>query len=106
MADTSIAWLSALRAHELRRPVSKQERATIHAGVSRAFLQRALLQRRSAARHPRWAALKDVLRACRYSPGTTLLSWRLGVALAAVLAPRSFLNRATAVGHELGVVVI
>ena len=106
MADISAAWLAVLRAHEERRSVSRAERAAIFDAVARAFLQRALLQRRMAVGGTRWAALKDVARAAWYSPRTALLSWRVGIVVAAVLAPRWIVDRATTIGHRFGVVVI
>src|SRR5205814_1983767 len=102
MADISAAWMAVLRAHEHRRPVSRAERAAIFDAVARAFLQRALLQRRMALGGRRWAAFKDVVRACWYSPRTALLSWRFGIVVAAVLAPRWLVARATTVGHRCG----
>ena len=106
MVEAGAAWLSILRVHEARRKVGAEERAVIFDAIARAFLQRALLHAADAAGHGRRAALLDVVRACWYSPRTTVLTWRLAVALAAVLAPRALIDRARVLGHRLGLVVI
>jgi glycosyltransferase involved in cell wall biosynthesis len=106
MVEVGAAWLSILYAHQARRHVSANERAAIYAAIARAFLQRALLHATAAEGHGRRAALLDVVRAGWYSPRTTVLTWRLAVALAAVLAPRSVIERATVFGHRLGLVII
>jgi glycosyltransferase involved in cell wall biosynthesis len=107
MVEEGLAWLSALRTHELRRSVTRHERAVVSSAIARAFLRRALLQRRRngyvrARRH----ALADVLRAVRHSPATALGSWRIGVAVSAILAPDWLLSRATTVAHRFGMVVV
>ena len=85
MVEEGLAWLSALRAHELRRTVTSRERAVVSSAMARAFLRRALLQRgRRGYPRARWDALTDVLRAVEHSPPTALGTWRLGVALGAM----------------------
>jgi len=106
MVEAGAAWLSILRVHEARRSVPAEERADIMAAIARAFLQRALLHATAAEGRGRRAALLDVVRACWYSPRTTVLTWRLAVALAALLAPRAVIDRARVLGHRLGLVVI
>jgi glycosyltransferase involved in cell wall biosynthesis len=106
MVEAGAAWLSILRVHEARRKVGHEEREVIFAAIARAFLQRALLHATDAEGHGRGAALLDVARACWYSPRTTVLTWRLAVALAAVLAPGTLIDRARVLGHRLGLVVI
>jgi hypothetical protein len=106
MVEAGAAWLSIMRSHEVRRTVSREERASIGAAIARAFLQRALLHAMAPEGHGRVAALLDVVRACWYSPRTTVLTWRLGVAVAAVLAPRAVIDQATVLGHRLGLVII
>lgn len=106
MVEVGAAWLSILKLHQLRRLVTADERATIHAAVARAFLQRALLHATAPEGHGRRAALLDVVRAAWYSPRTTVLTWRLAVALAATMAPRGVIDQATVLGHRLGLVVI
>ncbi len=105
MVITGAAWLSVLATHENRRQVSPAERADIHAAIARAFIRRALLQRRAPG-GSRWAAAMDVLRALRYSPRAVLGNWRAAAALAALIAPRWVVDRATLVGHRLGLIVI
>src|SRR5262249_48575027 len=97
MVITGAAWLSVLATHENRRHVSQAERAEIPAAIARAFVRRALLQRRAPG-GSRWAATVDVLRALRYSPGAVLGNWRAAAALAVLIAPRWFVDRATLVG--------
>jgi glycosyltransferase involved in cell wall biosynthesis len=106
MVQAGAAWLSALRAHEECRPVSRSEKATIFAAISRAFLQRALLHRRASDGDGVGGALRDVLRAARYSPRTVFGSWRVLVALGAIFAPKWLLRRATVLGHRRGYVVL
>lgn len=106
MSDVGAAWLAALQTHEHRRRVSDVERGAVHAAIARAFLRRALLQRRRPGVRARWLAVRDVLRAMGFSPSTVLGGWRAGVALAAVLAPRWLLERATRLGHRRGLVVV
>ena len=107
MVEEGLAWLSALRAHELRRTVTSRERAVVSGAIARAFLRRALLQRgRRGYPRARWDALTDVLRAVRHSPPTALGTWRLGVALGAIVAPDWLLSQATALAHRFGVLVV
>jgi glycosyltransferase involved in cell wall biosynthesis len=106
MVDFGAAWLSALRAHESRRTVSCQEREAISAAISRAFLHRALLQRRAVNGGGVRAALRDIVHAASYSRRTVLGSWRLLVAIGAILAPGWLLERVTNVGHRYGFVVV
>jgi glycosyltransferase involved in cell wall biosynthesis len=106
MVEVGAAWLSILNSHQARRQVSVMERQAIHAAIARAFLQRALLHATAAEGHGRRAALLDVVRAGWYSPSTTFLTWRLAVAVAAMLAPRVVIDQATVLGHRLGLVVI
>jgi glycosyltransferase involved in cell wall biosynthesis len=106
MVEVGAAWLSILNTHRARRHVSAAERAVIHAAIARAFLQRALLHATAAEGHGRRAALLDVVRAGWYSPRTTIFTWRLAVALAAILAPRIVIDQATVLGHRLGLVII
>jgi hypothetical protein len=106
MVEVGAAWLSILSTHQARRVVSSEERASIFGAIARAFLQRALLHATASEGHGRRAALLDVIRACWYSPRTTVLTWRFAVALAAVLAPRALIDQATVLGHRLGLVII
>jgi glycosyltransferase involved in cell wall biosynthesis len=106
MVDFGAAWLSALRAHEARRSVSCQERALISAAIARAFLHRALLQRRAINGGGVRAAVRDVMRATMSSPRTVLGSWRFFVALGALLAPSWLLDHLTTMGHRYGFVVV
>lgn len=106
MVEVGAAWLSILSTHQARRQVSTAERQAIHAAIARAFLQRALLHATAAEGHGRRAALLDVVRAGWYSPRTTVLTWRVAVAMAAMLAPRFVIDQATVLGHRLGLVVI
>jgi hypothetical protein len=106
MVEAGAAWLSILNTHQARRQVSAEERAAIQAAIARAFLQRALQHATAAEGHGRRAALLDVVRAAWYSPHTTLLTWRLAVALGAMLAPRVVIDEATMFGHRLGLVII
>lgn len=106
MVEVGAAWLSILQTHKARRQVLDGERADIYAAISRAFLQRALLHATVAEGHGRGAALLDVVRAGWYSPRTTVLTWRLAVALAVMLAPRAVINQAKVLGHRLGLVII
>lgn len=106
MVEFGAAWLSALQAHEARRAISCQERDAISAAISRAFLHRALLQRRAVNGGGVRAALRDILHAASYSRRTVLGSWRLLVALGAILAPGWLLDRITTIGHRYGFVVV
>jgi len=106
MVDFGAAWLSALHAHEARRRVSCQERERISAAISRAFLHRALLQRRAVNGGGVRAALRDIWQAASYSRRTVLGSWRVFVALGAILAPGWLLDRLTTMGHRYGFVVV
>jgi glycosyltransferase involved in cell wall biosynthesis len=106
MVEFGAAWLSALRAHEARRSVSRHERALISAAIARAFLHRALLQRRAINGGGLPAALQDVMRAALSSPWTVLGSWRLFVALGALVAPSWLLDRLTTMGHRYGFVIV
>jgi hypothetical protein len=106
MVEVGAAWLSILQTHQARRQVSGGERAAIYTAIARAFLQRALLHATSAEGHGRGAALLDVARAGWYSPRTTLLTWRLAVALGAMLAPSVVIDQAKVLGHRLGLVII
>lgn len=106
MVDFGAAWLSALHAHEARRSVSCQEREAISAAISRAFLHRALLQRRAVNGGGVPAALRDIVHAASYSRRTVLGSWRVLVALGAILAPGWLLDRLTTIGHRYGFVVV
>ncbi|MBV9174155.1 MAG: glycosyltransferase [Chloroflexi bacterium] len=106
MVDFGAAWLSALHAHEARRTVSCHEREAVSAAISRAFLHRALLQRRAVDGGGVRAAIRDILHAASYSRRTVLGSWRLAVALGALLAPGWLLDRVTTIGHRYGFVVV
>jgi glycosyltransferase involved in cell wall biosynthesis len=106
MVQLGTAWSSALRAHELRRVVSRAERLEVNAAIARAFLQRALLHRRAGSRDGHWRAILDVVRAACSSPRTVLMNWRGVVALGAILAPRWCIERATMFGHRHGFVVV
>jgi GT2 family glycosyltransferase len=105
MVDVGAAWLSALQAHQARRWVAPGERAAIFGAIARAFLRRAILQAMAPEGHGRLWALMDVLAAVWYSPPSVLGTWRLGVALAAVLAPRWLIERGTIIGHRFGLTV-
>jgi hypothetical protein len=106
MVEFGAAWLSALHAHEARRTVSREERNMISAAISRAFLHRALLQRRAPDGGGIGSALLDIVYAASYSRRTVLGSWRLFVALGAMLAPRWLLERVTTLAHRYGLVVV
>jgi hypothetical protein len=106
IVDECAAWLSALRVHEERREVSSVERAAIGAAISRAFIKRALLHRLAPGGRGPVAALLDVARAAKYHPRTVFRTWRLAAACAAVLAPAWLIQRATALGHRRGLVVV
>jgi glycosyltransferase involved in cell wall biosynthesis len=83
------ALLSGLRSHEQRRAVSEAERRAVFAAIARTNLQRAAGQRYLPGGGGRPAALRDVLRAFRFSLRTMLAPARLGRAMVVVLAPRS-----------------
>ena len=104
MVDVGDAWLSTLRTHEAQRCVSAEERKAIFGAIARAFLRRAVLQATTPEGHGRLSALLDVLSAAWYSPAV-LRTWRIGVALGAILAPRWVIHRATILGHRLGLTV-
>lgn len=87
------AFLSALRAHEARRRVSRDERAAVLRGVAWSHLQRAVQHRYLPGGRGRWGTLVDLARAFGYSPGTILAPAALGVGLVALLAPRAVVER-------------
>lgn len=99
------AWLSAIALHEDRRVVTAEERAAMRGAIARSLLQRAVWHRRSPAGRGRGAAIRDVCRALRWSPGTVLTPSRAVVLVGAVLAPRWLIERLSVVGHRYGVVL-
>jgi glycosyltransferase involved in cell wall biosynthesis len=106
MVEVGAAWLSVLQTHQNRRPVADLERAAIFAAIARAFLRRALLRRFQSGGRARRGAALDVLRAIRFSPAAVLRSWRIAVALAAIVAPVWILRRATVLGHRFGLIIV
>lgn len=86
-----LAFRAALRVHESRRAVSPRERRAVFAAIARTNLQRAAGQRYLPGGGGRAAALRDVLRAVRYSWRTMIAPERLARALFIVVAPRSAL---------------
>jgi GT2 family glycosyltransferase len=86
------AILAALRVHEHRRTVTPAERRAALAAVARSHLQRAAQHRVLADGLGRRGAIRDVLRAARYSPRTLLSPYHLSYAGAAVLLPQPLLR--------------
>ncbi len=89
------AFLSALRVHEMRRTVGRDERAAIARAIARSHLQRAVLHRYPGGGGRR-AAFVDILRAVRYSPLGMLDPSHLAYAGAALFAPRALIDRVRA----------
>jgi glycosyltransferase involved in cell wall biosynthesis len=87
------ALLSGLRAHQERRSVLPLERQRVLSAVARWQLQRATQHRYLPGGRGREDAALDVARAIRYSPRTVLEPRRAMWAAAAVLLPRSILQR-------------
>jgi glycosyltransferase involved in cell wall biosynthesis len=83
------ALLAGLLVHEQRRTVTAAERRMVYAAIARTNLQRAAGQRYLPGGGGRAAALRDVIRACRFSPRTMLSPARLVRATVVVIAPRS-----------------
>jgi hypothetical protein len=86
------AILAALRVHEHRRAVTPAERRAALAAVARSHLQRAAQHRVLTDGLGRRGAIRDVLRAARYSPRTLASPYHLGYATAAVLLPKPLLQ--------------
>ena len=86
------AILAALRVHEHRRAITPAERRAALAAVARSHLQRAAQHRVLTDGLGRRGAIRDVLRAARYSPRTLASPYHLGYATAAVLLPKPLLQ--------------
>ena len=86
------AILAALRVHEHRRAVTPVERRAALAAVARSHLQRAAQHRVLTDGLGRRGAIRDVLRAARYSPRTLASPYHLIYATAAVLLPKPLLQ--------------
>jgi len=93
LSPMAVALLSALRGHEERRMVDRDERTQVHAAVARAQLQRALQHRYLPGGRGRRGALRDVLSAAGYDPHTVLRPRALMTALAAVAVPGPLVER-------------
>lgn len=106
MVQQGAAWLSILHAHGQRRKVSSAERSEVHAAIARAFLQRAIWQRVMSGGLGRGGALRDVLRAFRFSPRTVLAPWRFVAAILAVAAPVGMIQQIRVRAHRAGRVII
>jgi len=106
LVQQGAAWLSILHAHGQRRTISAAERAEIRAAIARAFLQRAIWQRTMAGGLGRAGAVRDVVRAARYSLRTVLAPSRFATAGLAVAAPIGLIHRIRARAHRAGRVII
>jgi glycosyltransferase involved in cell wall biosynthesis len=100
------AWLAVLTLHEDRREIGDDELAVIKTGIARQLLQRALWQRTFDAGQGRGAALRDVVRAARYSSAALASPVQIGVAIGAILAPRWALRKVTDLGHRYGIILV
>jgi hypothetical protein len=106
LVQQGAAWLSILHAHGSRRTISAAERSEVHAAIARAFLQRAMWQRTMSGGLGRGGAVRDVVRAARYSLRTVLKPARLVAATLAVLGPVGLIHRIRARAHRAGRVMI
>jgi hypothetical protein len=106
MVQQGAAWLSILHAHGQRRTISAAERSEVHAAIARAFLQRAIWQRVMSGGLGRAGALRDLLRAYRFSPRTVLRPSRLVAGILAVAGPVGLIHRIRARAHRAGRVII
>jgi glycosyltransferase involved in cell wall biosynthesis len=88
------AWNSALRAHEMFRPIPRRQKDRINDVIARSHIQRALNHRLWPSGLGRRGALVDVWRALRTRPLVFLSPRHLGAGLLAVIAPRSAIRLA------------
>lgn len=86
------AFLNALLVHESVRGVTPSERRLVYAAIARSHLQRGAQHRVLPGGRGRIGALRDVLRALRYSPPTVLTPYQVAYSLAAILAPTRLLE--------------
>jgi hypothetical protein len=94
LAPPSVALVSGFSVHEERRAVSKHERAAVHAVIAQMQMQRAVQHRYLSGGHGRRGALRDVGRAMSWSPRLVLRPKHLAYGMAAILAPRAWIERA------------
>ncbi len=87
-----IAMASGLAIHEMRRDVPRAERRAVRAAIARELLGRALMHRYHPGGRGRRGAIKDVVRAARWSLRTTIRPRQTAKAVAAVVAPGSLLR--------------
>lgn len=88
-----VAILAGLNVHRHRRTVSAAERRAAHAAIARSHLQRAAQHRVLDGGGGRAGARRDLLAALRWSLRTAASPYNLAYGLAALIAPRSLLER-------------
>jgi hypothetical protein len=86
------AMLSALRSHEHRRSVSKDERRQVHHAVAYWFVRRAAQHRYQTGGRGRFGAFQDLVGAAKYNPRLLLSPPQVAFAGALLLAPSSLLK--------------
>jgi Glycosyl transferase family 2 len=106
MVETGHAWESILLAHARQRTISSGERSVVDAAIARAFLQRAVWHRERAGGHGRLGALRDVVRALRYSGRTVLGPKNLAVVAIVLIAPGKLISAIRKRAHQSGWVVV
>lgn len=89
-----LAFVNALRVHEIVRVVSDAERAAVRAAIARSHLQRGAQHRVLPSGRGRRGAAADVWRALRIHPRTVLAPYNLAYAAASIVAPRRLLEMA------------